>query len=173
MIARQTHQDSLSTYRADEVFRVRRVDRLPTIAVADEIEAPEQAGTLNAADNLVISCERCEAKPEVLTYLSGVFEQALVVDHVDYGQRRSGGDGVSAKSVEVVAVLAEGGRDFRGRNDGGDRVAASHRLPQGNDVRHDVVSLVPPPGIAEPAVSRLHFIGDDEPSGGSHDRRGA
>jgi len=72
VVARQTHQDSLATYHGDDVFCVRRLDGLTAVAVANEVDAPEQARTLHVADDLVIPGERCETELEVLTYLSGV-----------------------------------------------------------------------------------------------------
>ena len=59
-----------------------------------------------------------------------------------------------------MPALGELRRDGRGGHDSAHRVAVAHRLPERDDVGHDVVLGEAPERLADPPEARLHLVGD-------------
>ena len=98
-------------------------------------------------------------------------EHALVLDHVEHGERGRARHRVAAERAEEHRLVAEPCGDVAPRDDRGDRVAVAHRLAEGDEVGHDAEALERPHGVAGAAVAALDLVGDPQAAG--RVRRGA
>ena len=74
--AHESHQNAFSADRADDVLRLRGVQRLTTLAIANQIDPPKEPGASHIADDRMLIREFREAPLEVPTDFMGVLEQA-------------------------------------------------------------------------------------------------
>src|SRR6185369_14319884 len=118
-------------------------------AVADELDADEQAPAADVADRLVPRRELAEAAEESLAGDPGALLEPFVLDDVEHRQADRRGYGVAAERVEVLHAVGERIGDRPGRHDRAERVAVADRLAHRHDVRPGILRGERPRGGAD------------------------
>ena len=108
--------------------------------------------------------QRLERAQKRRADLAHALDQALVVEHVEHGQRGLRGDRVPAEGAEHASLRREPLNQFAASYHRRHRVAVAHRLAEGDHVGLQAVPLEGPQVPAEPAVPGLDLVRDEQPS---------
>ena len=165
-------QDAALFHALDDVcrFPIRRLQRL---RVANEFDTEEETGSARLPDDWVLGLQLLQALHPMVAGIEGVALQVVIGDDVEYLQADRAGDRVAAEGVEVFHAVVEGGGDCRCGDNSAQRVSIGDRLAHSDDIGNDAAQLERPEVTADAAEARLHFVGDADAAGSSHDVIGA
>ncbi|MNI49926.1 hypothetical protein D3C73_1045650 [compost metagenome] len=140
--------------------------------VAHQFHGEEQALAAHVADDRVPGGQRLQALLHVSADVLRVFQQLLLLDHVQHRHADRRRHGRATEGVEVHRMATEGFDQGLVGDQAGQWIAVTHGFAEGDDVRHHAVGLMTPQVITGTAEAGLHFVGDEQTAGGADQRSG-
>ncbi len=157
-------QDAQLTHAVDDKvgFRGRRLQRP---AVLDQFRSQEKPAAAHVADNGKAGGEPSQSRQQAIPHRGRMLHQPFFAHDPQHGLADGAGYGIAAEGAEEFHAVVESGRDFGTGDHGTERMAVADRLAQDDDIGQHVLFLKGVKMAADPAISRLHFIGDAYPAG--------
>src|SRR6185312_3636707 len=133
----------------------------PGLFIGDDFYADHEATAADIAHQFVFCGPISEALEHVVANFGGVFQQALVFDHVERSESSGQADGIASEGGGVGA--GDPVHDFGAAHGDAERHAGGNALGDADDIGLDAGMLDGPP-LSGAARAALHFVHNQQNS---------